>query len=74
VRTYYNGLTVPTEDAEALAMALCYMHDHHSELPEMGRRGMALAAPFAAEFWARRWIEMIDEVCPGRRLAPAVGV
>jgi glycosyltransferase involved in cell wall biosynthesis len=74
VRTHYNGITVPTDNAEALATALQYMHDHHAELPEMGRRGMEMAAPFAAEFWARRWIEMIDEVCPGRRLSPAAGV
>ncbi len=71
VRTYYNGLTVPTDEAEAMARAMRYMHDHYAELPEMGQRGMAFAAPFGAELWARRWIEMIDQVCPGRRLAPA---
>jgi glycosyltransferase involved in cell wall biosynthesis len=74
VRSHYNGITVATEDPEALAEALRYMHHHHSELPEMGRRGVALAAPFAAEFWARRWIEMMDKLCPGRRLAPPAGV
>jgi len=73
VRPYYNGLTVPTEDAGSLARAMCYMHDHYAKLPEMGRRGMALAAPFGADVWARRWIEMINEVCPGRRPAPAGG-
>jgi glycosyltransferase involved in cell wall biosynthesis len=68
VRTHYNGLTVPTESVEALAEALRYLHRHHAELPEMGRRSMVLAAPFGADIWARRWIEMIDEVCPQRRL------
>jgi len=67
LRTYYNGLTVPTENVEALAGALRYMHAHHTELPEMGLRSMSLAEPFGANFWARRWIEMIDEVCPLRR-------
>ncbi len=71
VRSHYNGLTVATEDAGALARAFRYMHDRYAELPEMGRRGMALAAPFAAEIWARRWLEMIDETCPGRRFAPS---
>jgi len=68
VRNYYNGLTVPASDASALARALRYMHEHYTELPEMGFRGMGLAAPFGAEYWARRWVAMIDELCPGRRL------
>ena len=67
VRTYYNGLTVPTDNVAALTSAMHYMHAHHAELPEMGRRSLALAEPFGADFWARRWIEMIDEVCPLRR-------
>ena len=67
LRTYYNGLTVPTDNVAALTGALRYMHTHHADLPEMGRRSLALAEPFGADFWARRWIEMIDEVCPLRR-------
>jgi glycosyltransferase involved in cell wall biosynthesis len=71
VRTYYNGLTVPTDDAERFASAMIWMHRHYAEIPEMGRRGMPLAAAFGAEEWARRWIEMFDELCPGRRLEAA---
>jgi glycosyltransferase involved in cell wall biosynthesis len=64
VRPHFNGLTVPSNDPKALARAFRHMHDNYSALPEMGGRGMALAAPFAADVWARRWIEMIEEFRP----------
>ena len=55
VRSYYNGLLVAPQDVDALTRAMRWMHEHESELPEMGRRGQALAEAFSAEVWATRW-------------------
>jgi glycosyltransferase involved in cell wall biosynthesis len=64
VRPYYNGVVIPPEDPAALARAMCWMHDHESELPAQGQRGQALAAAFSAEAWAERWqnymLEAVD--------------
>jgi glycosyltransferase involved in cell wall biosynthesis len=62
VRSYYNGITVATEDAQALARAMLWMHEHHGDLAEMGGRGVALAAAYSAESWATRWVEMFNEL------------
>jgi glycosyltransferase involved in cell wall biosynthesis len=70
VRSYYNGLTVATDDADALADAMGWSHAHHARLPEMGQRGQALAAAYAAEVWAERWFEMFAEIV-GPRHGPA---
>jgi hypothetical protein len=32
-----------------------------AEMPEWGRRGRELAAPYGAEFWAARWAGAIAE-------------
>jgi len=66
VRSYYNGVIVPTGDVDALARAMRWMHDHHADLPDMGRRGQTLAAPFAAEAWAARWHNYALDVMAGR--------
>ncbi len=66
VRPYYNGVIVPQQDVDALARALRWMHDHESELAEMGRRGQALADAFSAEAWAKRWHQYLLEVMGGR--------
>jgi glycosyltransferase involved in cell wall biosynthesis len=57
VRPYYNGIPVATADAQSLADALRWMHDHPGDLPEMGRRGTETAAAYSAQAWARRWYE-----------------
>jgi glycosyltransferase involved in cell wall biosynthesis len=62
VRHLYDGLVVPTEDATAVARAMRWMHEHADELPEMGKRGRELAAPFASEFWAKRWAQLFFEL------------
>ena len=62
VRPYFNGLTVPTGDVEALAQAMAWMHEHHDRLPEMGRRAQTHAAGFSAEVWAERWVNIIREL------------
>jgi len=54
VRPYYNGLLCATDDVEALAQQMVWMHEHDAELPRMGERSMAFAAPYAAELWAER--------------------
>ena len=55
VRPYYNGIVVPPGEPDALAHALRWIHDHEPELPEMGRRGQALADAYSADSWAARW-------------------
>lgn len=64
VRSYFNGVVVPPETPAALARAMRWIHERESELPEIGRRGQALAAAFSAESWAVRWhnylIEAVD--------------
>jgi glycosyltransferase involved in cell wall biosynthesis len=69
VRPGYNGCLVATADAGALAAALVRMHRQHDALPLMGRRSRELAAPYSAQMWARRWLEMFGELT---ECAPAV--
>lgn len=57
VRSYFNGMTIATADAAALAKALTWMHHNHAHLPEMGKHGTHLAAAFTAQLWAQRWVE-----------------
>lgn len=62
VRPYYNGLTTPTADPDALTKSLSWMHEHHDELPEMGRRSIGMAAPYSAEYWADRVLNAVEEI------------
>ncbi len=55
VRVYYSGLQTATGDAESQASTMRWMHEHHTELPEMGRRGRELARAYSAQAWAVRW-------------------
>lgn len=65
VRPYYNGLLVTPGDPVGLARAMRWTHEHEPELPEMGRRGRALADAFSAQAWAARWhnyfLEMLGD-------------
>jgi len=63
VRTYYNGVVTPTDDAGALAEALRWIHDRRAIAPELGRRSRALAGPYGAEAWADRWEGVLSRVC-----------
>jgi len=58
VRPYYNGLLCATDDVDALAEQMVWMHEHDRDLPRMGERAMAFAAPYAAELWAERFYDM----------------
>lgn len=62
VRSYFDGLVVPTGDAGKLAEAMCWMHENEAALPEMGRRGSQLAAAFSSEMWAIRWDTALRDV------------
>lgn len=60
VRPYYNGVTVPPGNADRLADALLWMHNHHDRLPEMGARGVAFSAAYSADAWVERWTEYLS--------------
>ena len=62
VRAYTSGLQTATGDASSLAGAMRWMHEHHSELQEMGGRGRELAASYSAGAWALRWSEAFADV------------
>jgi len=53
VRTCFNGLVVTTDSAPNLANAMAWLHNRYDLLPEIGRRGQALAAAFSAQSWRR---------------------
>ncbi len=55
VRSYYNGVVTAPADPAGLTRALLWIHQHESELAEMGERGRALADAYSAESWAARW-------------------
>jgi glycosyltransferase involved in cell wall biosynthesis len=55
VRPYYNGMIVEPNDTTGWTRAMQWLHEHEPELPEIGRRGQALAEAFSAESWAVRW-------------------
>ncbi|WP_244141898.1 glycosyltransferase family 4 protein [aff. Roholtiella sp. LEGE 12411] len=61
IRPWYNGLIVPKEDPQALTKAMLTLHHHYSDLSTWGKRSQQLAAPYAANIWARRWWELIHE-------------
>jgi glycosyltransferase involved in cell wall biosynthesis len=62
VRPYWNGVTVATENADALAAAMLWAHENHEVLPEMGARARATATAFSAQAWAERWYRMCRDV------------
>jgi glycosyltransferase involved in cell wall biosynthesis len=62
VRSFHNGLVIPSGDPAALARAMRWMHEHADQLPPMGRRSQELAAAYSAQAWARRWAAVIEGV------------
>ncbi len=59
VRPFFNGRVIPTGDVAAMTEAMVWMHEHHADLPEMGRRSRELASAYTAELWAERWVHML---------------
>ena len=66
VRPHYNGLTVATADAGALASALHWTEAHHAQLATMGERSRQFGAAFAADVWADRWQCVFAEIMDNR--------
>lgn len=62
VRSYANGLVVPTGDAPALARGMAWMHEHADQLPAMGAQSTQMAAPYAASVWASRWLAACQDL------------
>ena len=65
VRNFGNGRVCPTNNAEALADALVWIHAHASELVDRGAQGLALVAPFSKEAWAGQWVERCERLTRG---------
>jgi glycosyltransferase involved in cell wall biosynthesis len=62
VRTYYNGVVTPTDDPQAFADGLRWIHDRRDMAPTLGSRSRALADPFGASIWADRWQGVLDRL------------
>lgn len=67
VRTFHNGLMVPTADAEAMARAMAWMHEHRDRLAGMGRHAREAAEAFGADVWAERWQDAFEAAARVRR-------
>jgi glycosyltransferase involved in cell wall biosynthesis len=58
IRPCYTGLTVATNDADALAYGMQRFHAWHDRLPQMGYGAREHARAYSAEAWADRVIEI----------------
>jgi glycosyltransferase involved in cell wall biosynthesis len=67
VRPYFNGLGIATANSEALSAAMCWCHENHAALREMGRRAVQMAAPYSAQAWAKRWMRLFEEMTGATR-------
>ncbi|MCB0192831.1 MAG: glycosyltransferase family 4 protein [Anaerolineae bacterium] len=67
VREGYNGLIIPANDPDTLTQAMLTMHRHYEDLSTWGARAQQLAAPYAADFWAKRWQELLLELHPAEQ-------
>ena len=63
VRAHYNGLSVATDNAAALATAMQWSHERYSELPLQGDRSRNFAAAYSAGITAERWLQMFTGLC-----------
>lgn len=66
VRSFTNGLVVPTEDVGALMHAMVWMHEHTDQFPAMGESGRHFAEAFSAHKSAVKWKAMLDELVSTR--------
>jgi len=65
VRPFFNGQTCEADDVAGLAAALGWLHAHEAELPEMGARGVPLAAAFSTDVWVGRVLELCARITHG---------
>ena len=74
VRTYYNGVVTPTDDAQAFADGLRWIHDRRDMAHALGARSRALADPYGASVWADRWqgvLGRLDQAAATPRSTPS---
>ncbi len=62
IRSGYNGIIIPPEDAYALTKALLKIHNYYNDLPVWGKRAQYLAQPYSSQIWAERWLNIIKSV------------
>jgi glycosyltransferase involved in cell wall biosynthesis len=62
IRSGYNGIIIPADDAQALAQALLKIHNNYNDLPIWGQRAQSFAEPYGTEIWAERWLSIIKSV------------
>jgi glycosyltransferase involved in cell wall biosynthesis len=62
VRPMVNGVYAADRDPEDLAARMAWMHEHHADLPRMGRASRDLAQSYSAQMWAERWAGAVREL------------
>jgi glycosyltransferase involved in cell wall biosynthesis len=62
VRSQFNGMPVATENPDALARGLLWMHQHHEQCAVMGQRSQQLAAAYSSQMWAQRITRLCEEL------------
>jgi glycosyltransferase involved in cell wall biosynthesis len=62
IRSGYNGITIPADDARALTTALVRIHDNYDDLPVWGQRAQNFSEPYGAEQWAKCWVNIIESI------------
>jgi glycosyltransferase involved in cell wall biosynthesis len=62
IRSGYNGIVIPVDDADALTQALLDVHDRYHDLSLWGKRAQQHAEPYGAEQWADRWLRIVRSV------------
>ena len=66
VRSWYNGLVIPTESSVALTQALLTLDRNYLELPLWGKRSQELAAPYATDIWVARWRSVLQQAAASK--------
>lgn len=64
IRSWYNGIMIEEGNVDALVTAFLTIHNAYAELPTWGLRSQQLAAPYAADIWATRWVALFNELVP----------
>ncbi|MFM6014881.1 MAG: glycosyltransferase family 4 protein [Dolichospermum sp.] len=62
IRSGYNGIIIPADDAHALTKALVKIHHSYHDLPGWGNRAQQFAEPYGSQQWANRWLSIIKSV------------